>query len=169
VDIYLFSRKGERDVYANAAEQVIRFFQQLSSKIKFRKLDLDHELAGKHHVDRSPTILLSPERYNVRWLGAPIGEEGRTLVEALLLMGSGRSGLSEQSLRILNRMDAPREIKLFVSPTCPYCPQQAVNALKAAVEKPDLISLEIIDIQCFPDLADTYGPSPFRRPSQMTS
>lgn len=156
VDIYLFSRKGEGDVYAKAAEQVIRIFQPLSSKIKFRKFDLDHELAGKYNVDRSPTILFCPERYNVRWLGAPVGEEGRTLVEALLLMGSGRSGLSAQSLRIINRIDTPREIKLFVSPTCPYCPQQAVNALKAAVEKPDLITLEIIDIQCYPDLADTY-------------
>jgi thioredoxin reductase (NADPH) len=44
-----------------------------------------------------------------------------------------------------------------VSPSCPYCPQQAVNALKAAVEKPGIISLEIIDIQANPDLADQYS------------
>jgi thioredoxin reductase (NADPH) len=46
---------------------------------------------------------------------------------------------------------------VFVSATCPYCPQQALNALKAAVEKPDLISLEIIDIQANPELADRYS------------
>ena len=71
-------------------------------------------------------------------------------------MGAGKSELSDQSLKIARRLDSPRSIKLFVSPTCPYCPQQAVNALKAAIERPDLITLEIIDIQCYPDLADMY-------------
>lgn len=156
IPIYLFSRKGERDLFTKAAEQVVTLFQNLSSKIKLRLYDLDHKLAGKYDVTRAPTLVLCPDKYNIRWLGAPLGEEGRTFVEALLLMGSGKSGLSEQSIRMLNRMDTPRNIKLFVSPTCPYCPQQAVNALRAAVEKPDVVTLEIIDIQANPDLADQY-------------
>jgi thioredoxin reductase (NADPH) len=57
----------------------------------------------------------------------------------------------------LEKIASPRHIKVFVSPTCPYCPQQAVNALNAALERPDLISLEIIDIQVNPDLARKYG------------
>ena len=156
IPIYLFSRKGERDLFTKAAEQVVTLFQNLSSKIKLRLYDLDHKLAGKYDVTRAPTLVLCPDKYNIRWLGAPLGEEGRTFVEALLLMGSGKSGLSEQSIRMLNRLDTPRNIKLFVSPTCPYCPQQAVNALRAAVEKPDVVTLEIIDIQANPDLADQY-------------
>jgi len=46
---------------------------------------------------------------------------------------------------------------VFVSPSCPYCPQQVVNALKAAIEKPEMVSLEIIDIQAHPDIADQYS------------
>ena len=46
---------------------------------------------------------------------------------------------------------------MFVSPSCPYCPQQAVNAVKAAVENPELISLEIIDIQSEPEIANQYS------------
>jgi thioredoxin reductase (NADPH) len=157
VPVYLFSRKGERDLFTKAAEQVVTMFQKLSPKIKLTPYGLEDKLAAKFEVTRAPTLVLGPDRYNVRWLGAPLGEEGRTFLEALLLMGTGRSGLSEQSLRILNRMEGPRHIKLFVSPTCPYCPQQAVNALKAAVERPDLITLEIIDIQANPDLADMYS------------
>ena len=76
-----------------------------------------------------------------------MGEEGRTFVEALLMMGYGKTGLQEDALKVLERIDTPREIKVFVSPTCPYCPQQAVNALKAALEKPELISLEIIMVR----------------------
>ncbi|MCP5049865.1 MAG: thioredoxin-disulfide reductase, partial [bacterium] len=35
-------------------------------------------------------------------------------------------------------------------------PQQAVNAVRAAIEKPELISLEIIDIMANPEIADQY-------------
>ena len=71
-------------------------------------------------------------------------------------MGMGKSDLSDQSLAVIERLDSQRAVKVFVSPTCPYCPQQTVNGLKAAIERPDLVSLEIIDIQCRPDLAEKY-------------
>jgi thioredoxin reductase (NADPH) len=44
-----------------------------------------------------------------------------------------------------------------VSPTCPYCPQQAVNAIKAAIALPQHISVEIVDIQSRPELANQYS------------
>jgi thioredoxin reductase (NADPH) len=69
----------------------------------------------------------------------------------------GKSNLSDQSLNVIKKIDSPRNIKVFVSPTCPYCPQEAVNAVKAAVEMPELISLEIIDIQCEPELTNQYA------------
>jgi thioredoxin reductase (NADPH) len=108
-------------------------------------------------VNRAPTLVFDPDRYKIRWLGAPIGEEARTFVEAVLMMGNRSSGLSQESLKVLKKIASPREVKVFLSPSCPYCPQQAVNALKAAVERPDLISLDLIDIQANPDLADQYS------------
>ena len=109
------------------------------------------------NVQQSPTLVFDPDRYNIRWLGAPIGEEGRIFLEALILIGSQKSNLNEQSLQVIKKIKQPRDIKVFVSATCPYCPQQALNTLKAAVEKPDLISLEVIDIQANPELANQYS------------
>jgi len=86
-----------------------------------------------------------------------MGEEARTFVEALLMMGNRSTDMSPEALKVLEKIPSPRQIKVFVSPSCPYCPQQAVNALKAAVEKPHLIELELIDIQANPDLADQYS------------
>ena len=86
-----------------------------------------------------------------------MGEEGRTFLELLIYLGLGKSNLSDQSLDVLNKIQEPRQVKVFVSPTCPYCPQQAVNGIKAAIERPDIVSLELIDIQCRPDLADQYA------------
>ena len=157
IPLLLFADKGGDDVFAQATRQVIRAFRELSPRITLKEYDLHHELARKHHVEGSPTLLIAPDRYDIRWRGAPMGEEARTFLEILLLVGLGKSNLNDQSRKVIRRIDSPRRVKVFVSPTCPYCPQQAVNAVKAAVELPELVSLEIIDIQCEPELANQYS------------
>jgi thioredoxin reductase (NADPH) len=157
IPLYLFTAKGHDDVFTHANRQVIRAFRELSSKITLREHDLDHDLAKKWNVTHSPTLLIAPEKYSIQWLGAPMGEEARTFLEILILIGLGKSQLSEQSLKVIKRIDSARQIKIFVSPTCPYCPQQAINAVKAAIELPDRVSLEIVDIQSEPELADQYS------------
>jgi thioredoxin reductase (NADPH) len=157
IGLYLFTAKGHEDVFTHANREVIRAFRELSSKITLREYDLDHELARKWNVTHSPTLVISPEDYSIHWLGAPMGEEARTFLEILILVGLGKSQLSDQSLKVIQKIDSPRNIKIFVSPTCPYCPQQAINAVKAAIEMPQTISLEIIDIQSEPELANQYS------------
>ena len=157
ISIFMFVQKGKDDVFADANRQIIRAFRELTPKIAFREFGLDHELARKWQVDSSPTLLIAPERYAIRWLGAPMGEEGRTFLETLMLVGMGQSQLSEPSRKTIAGLDSHRNVKVFVSATCPYCPQQAVNAVKAAIEAPSMVSLEIVDIQCRSDLADQYS------------
>ncbi len=157
IPIVLYAQPGQNDVFTDVARQAIRFFRQLTDKIILREFNLYHESAKKLNVEHSPTLVFNPDRYNIRWLGAPLGEEGRIFLEALILIGLQKSNLNQQSLQVIQRIDSPRNIKVFVSASCPYCPQQALNALKAAVEKPDLVSLEIIDIQANPELADRYS------------
>jgi thioredoxin reductase (NADPH) len=157
INLYLFTAKGHEDVFTHANRQVIRAFRELSAKITLQEYDLDHELAKKWNVNSSPTLLIAPEQYSIRWLGAPMGEEARTFLETLILVGLGKSQLSDQSVNVIKKIDSPRNVKVFVSPTCPYCPQQAVNAVKAAIEMPEFVALEIIDIQCEPELANQYA------------
>lgn len=157
IPLYLFVSRTQDDVFAQACRQIVRAFRELTPKITLKEYNLDHELAARWAVESSPTLLLDPEHYNIRWLGAPMGEEARSFLEALILLGMGKSGLSDQSQTVLQRIDTPRHVRIFTSPTCPYCPQQVVNALRAAIERPDLISLEVVDIQSRPDLADQYN------------
>ena len=157
IPIYQFTKRGEDNIFCQTNREIVRLFRQLTDKITFREYYLDHDLAQKWNVESSPTLLINPECYSIRWIGAPMGEEGRTFLETLTLVGLGKSNLSSPSIEVIRKIDTPRKIKVFVSATCPYCPQQAVNAVKAAVEIPDLISLEIVDIQCRSDLADQYS------------
>lgn len=63
VTIHLFTTKGKNDAFNDAARNVISVFSQLSNKVKFEEHGLDHELAKKRNIQRSPTILLEPEHY----------------------------------------------------------------------------------------------------------
>jgi thioredoxin reductase (NADPH) len=157
IALYLFTAKGQDNIFSQNTRQVVRAFRELTNKITFREYDLEHELARKWQVTGSPTLLISPEKYALRWQGAPMGEEGRTFLETLVLVGLGQSNVSDQSAKVLKNITSPREIKVFVSPTCPYCPQQAINGVKAAIARPDMVSLDLIDIQCRPDLAEQYS------------
>ncbi len=157
IPLLFFTSPGRNDPFCEGARQLIRSVREVAPKVTLREFDLSHSVARDRNVDFSPTLLFDPEKYHIRWMGAPVGEEGRTFVEALMIMGYGETGLSAESRKVLHRIDTSREIKVFVSPTCPYCPQQAVNALKAAVERPEIISLEIIDIQANPEMAEQYS------------
>ena len=157
IEIHLFVKDSKDDIFGKAAKNVLETVEKISGKIKLKTLDTNHRLAKKWRVHRSPTIVFAPGKYSIRWLGAPIGEEGRTLVEIFILIGLGVSGLSEQSKKIIRGISSERKVKVFVSPTCPYCPQQVINAVKAAVERPEWVDLEIIDVQCNPDIADKYS------------
>lgn len=157
VPIYLFTRRGENDVLNDAARDLIKAFRSLSSKIEFREFDLSHEMARKWAVTASPTLLFDPERVSISYMGVPYGEESRTFMGALILVGHREANLNEQSRGIIEQIDSPRHIRVFVSPTCPYCPEQAINAVKAALLVPQLISVEMIDIQANPELAARYS------------
>ena len=157
IELLLFTDRMQEDVFAQANRQVIRAFRELTDRITLREYGLDHEKARELNVTVAPTLVIAPDKYNIRWIGAPMGEEARTFLELLILVGSGQSNASDQSLKVLERIDSPRNVKVFISPSCPYCPQEAVNGAKAAVARPDLISLELVDIQCRPDIAQQYS------------
>lgn len=157
VTVMLFSENGQNDVLNKAARDLLRSFNKISNKIELSEFELNGAEAKKLNVTSSPTLVFDPDQYSIRYLGVPYGEEGRTLVGMLLLLGFRTGNLSEQSQKVVKRIGSKRDVKVFVSPTCPYCPDQAINAVKAAIERPDIVSLEIIDIQSNQEIANRYS------------
>lgn len=155
VNIHLFARGN--DPFNQGAREALRVFADISPKLIVHEHKPGGKTAQKMGVQDSPTLLFEPERYRIRWVGAPLGEEGRTFVEMLFLIGRADSDLSEDSQKMLKRLEEFREVRVFVSPSCPYCPQQAINAVKAAVQRPDQVAVELIDVQCQPQMAETYA------------
>lgn len=156
IHILLFTDSGKDDPYALLAREIMVLMKDAVPGFHFTEYDLNHPLAREHQIGQSPTLLIDPDRFRIKWLGAPVQEESRSFVRTLMMVGGIERELTDQSRKIMDTIDGKRRLKLFTSPTCPYCPQQVINAVKAVIARPDLISLEVIDIQAFPDIAGKY-------------
>ena len=157
VSVLLFTSEEENKPFNEFSIKLFTELSQISDKIQPKFEKIGSELSKKHNVTRSPTIVIQPNKYNIRLTGAPAGEELRALLLTLLMVSTGFTILSDASRKRLSSLEDRRNIKVFISPTCPYCPQQVVTAIAAAIEKAGLITTEIIDIYENKDLATKYN------------
>ena len=117
VAIEVFTLPGMNDQYNEAAIGLIRTLATLSPKIKasFHTVGDPHSL--KRGVTRSPSVLIAPDTFRMRFTGAPLGEEGRSLLVAILMASTRGVNLSEQALQRLAGLKDRRDSQLYVSPT----------------------------------------------------
>jgi len=157
VPIEVFTLAGINDKFNDAAVSLFKSLAGLSDKLKVSFHTIDDAQAQKRGVTRSPSVLIAPDKYRIRYTGAPLGEEGRSLLVAIMMASSGMTVLSEPAVKKLGELRDKRDIQVFVSPTCPYCPQQVLAAISAAVLRPDLVSADAIEIYENHDLAESLG------------
>ncbi|MDI6800674.1 MAG: thioredoxin-disulfide reductase [Thermodesulfovibrionales bacterium] len=146
----------EDDQFSAFTSELLKGIAALTDKIDAKFYKAGSDTAKKRGIKRFPTILISPDKYKISLIGAPLGEEGRTLIMAILLASTSGTILSVSALKKLSELKEPRRIQVFVSPTCPYCPQQALNSISAAIARPDLITAEVIEMYENRDYMDKY-------------
>jgi len=106
----------------------------------------------------APTTLLreaGSSRSNIRFVGLPAGYEFSTLIEALLMLGTGNSGIGNKIQGELQKITQPVRMQSFVTPTCPYCPRAVLTAFRFAFHNPHIVA-EGIEANEFPLLSEQY-------------
>ncbi|KAF0233836.1 MAG: thioredoxin reductase [Desulfovibrionaceae bacterium] len=157
VNLHIFTLPGTGDVFNEYLRRFSTDIARVCDKIILHQHRIGDDTARKWAATYSPTVLLEPERYRIRFVGAPMGEEGRSFLAALLMVSRRESGLTDATKDILKALDEERIVKVFASPTCPYCPPQAVNAFRCAVERPDLVSAWCVETGQMVELAQRYN------------
>jgi thioredoxin reductase (NADPH) len=157
VIIEVFIKDEENEPYNVFSTLFSRDLARLSDKIKVNMNTIGDEKSKKYKVEFSPTIMINPEEYYIRYTGAPIGEEGRSFLAAIMMVSKNETGLSVQSKKALEEFSEERHIQVFVTPGCPYCPDQVLHAIRAAVERPDIIKAECVESSENIELAKKYN------------
>ncbi|MFB6154245.1 MAG: thioredoxin family protein [Halodesulfurarchaeum sp.] len=122
--------------------------------------DLDSDIAAEWDAQKyesAPvTVLTDGDIRGVRYFGIPSGQEFGAYVRDIVSVSTGESGLDEDIKAELAEIDEPVNIKVFVTLTCPHCPQAVETAHKFAIENPNITS-EMIESQEFMSLAQEFG------------
>ncbi len=142
------------------AKQVLDELVSLNDQLTIEEVNfvLEKERAATYGIEHIPALVLlaGGQDTRIRFLGAPAGYEFMSLVEALLLAGTGLSGLSDTSKALLaERVTEPVDIRVFVTPSCPHCPRAVTLAHRMAVEHP-LIQATCVEATEFMDLSRRF-------------
>jgi alkyl hydroperoxide reductase subunit AhpF len=106
------------------SEQVKRLVEELAALDSHLSAEsynyiLDKEKAETLGVARTPAIaILSGDKdYGIRFYGLPVAHEFGTLVDAILDVSKGESGLAEETQAALDTLEHNVHIQVFSTPT----------------------------------------------------
>ena len=145
--------------FCEQTEQIAQEIASLSDKITVEVYNFvaDKAVADQYGVDKIPATVIEGEQdYGIRFFGIPSGYEFSSLIEDIMMVSSGESGLSEDTKNIIATVKEPVHIQVFVTPTCPYCPGAVVLAHKLAMENEN-IKGDMVESTEFPHLALKYN------------
>ncbi len=144
------------DILAKASPK--RGDRKLIKHVVFSRKE-NEEMFIKFGVNRVPTVLLL--NGYIRYVGMPAGEEIKGLVETIIRISRGESGLSSRTKEVLGNLKGKVVIEVLTTPLCPYCPYAALLANMFAFESyirgSKAVVGEIIEAFENPDIADKYG------------
>lgn len=136
------------------ARRLLAELAEASAMVAVEELNLvlDREAAQHYGIDRAPGIAVAgPGDARVRFLGAPLGHEFGSLVDAVVTVSTGHPDLSEDTRARIATLARPVHIQVFSTPTCTYCARAVDLACRLAVESP-LVTATAISAVEFPDL-----------------
>ena len=141
------------------AERIADEIAALSDKIELVKKNPTLERASEH--DGTPEWLpawvleTDGEKASIHYYGLPAGYEFSTLVETLVMLSRRTVVLDPDLVETLRQLQQGHDLKVFVTPTCPYCPQMAFLAYQCAQAQPR-IRAKVYEASEFPDLSLRY-------------
>jgi len=144
--------------YCAETRQLIEELAELSDQLAAEIYDFatDKEKAEELGIDKIPAIaVIGAEDYGVRFYGIPSGYEFTSLLHAIRAVAAGEPGLSEEALKTLAEVTEPVHMQVFITPTCPYCPNAVVLAHQMAIASP-MVRADMVEAMEFPQLAIKY-------------
>lgn len=147
--------------YCRETREILTELSAVSDKlsVEIKNFVNDKEEAAKYGVDKIPATVLLDENgkdYGIKFYGIPSGYEFSSLLEDIKMFGTGSTGLSPETEAEIKNIDSEVHMQVFVTPTCPYCPQAVVTAHKFAYLN-EKVKGDMIEATEFPHLSNKYN------------
>jgi glutaredoxin-like protein len=106
--------------FCKQTQDVLTEVASLSDKItlEVRNFVTDKEIADEYGIDKIPaTVVMSDVDYGIRFYGIPSGYEFTSLVEDIVDVSKGTSGISAEAMKSVGEIKEPVHIQVYVTPT----------------------------------------------------
>lgn len=160
VKIIFFTQEFECQ-YCKETRTLLTELSEVSEKLtlEIKNFVIDKDDAAKYGADKIPATILLDEKgkdYGIRFFGIPSGYEFASLLEAIKMLGTGSTGLPKELEEEIKKIDHDVHMQVFVTPTCPYCPQAVVTAHKFSYLN-NKIKSDMVEATEFPHLSQKFN------------
>ena len=158
VNMLLFVDSKEKCMYCNETKELMEELASMNQKLKLKVYDInankkEAQLLG---IDKTPSLTLwGKTNYSIYYFGIPAGHEFAALLEDIVDVSKGATRLQQSTKEKLKSISKPMSIKVFVTPTCPYCPRAVRTAHQFAMENKN-IRAEMIEAMEFEAMSNKY-------------
>lgn len=145
-------------VYCKPTQQMLQEIAGLSDLISLRihYFEDNPEEKTTFGVERVPgTVLRGPAPGFLKYYGIPGGTEFPAFIESIVDVSRWETLLSEESVKALSEITNDVSVKVFVTPTCQYCPGMARAAFMLGMAS-EHVKAEVIEVNEFPEVGDKY-------------
>lgn len=141
------------------AEEFVKEISSISENLKSEIYNryIDEAKVSEYSPQHLPAIFVETPFSGKRviFYGIPSGYEFVSFMEAIKSAASGNVELEPETIEKLKNISGQVNIKVFVTPTCPYCPAAVVLAHRMAMAS-DKITAEMVEANEFPQLSMKY-------------
>lgn len=106
--------------YGREAKQLVEELTGFSDKLSAEvyNYQLDTGRVAEYGIDKVPaTVIRNGKDYGIRFYGIPAGYEFSTILDTILAVSKGDSGLKPESRAKLATIKEPVHLEVFVTPT----------------------------------------------------
>jgi len=160
VKLVFFTQEFECQ-YCQLTHELMTELSEISDKITLEIYDFvkDKEKVAHYKIDRIPALVVEGKKdYGIRFYGIAAGYEFSTLIEDIVDVSKGTTNLSEATKAALKKLTKLVDIKVFITSTCPYCPQAVRTAHPMAMES-DMMTGVMVEASEFPQLTNKFSVS----------
>jgi len=123
VKMIVFTQQMECQ-YCKETHMIAEEVSDLSDKISLEVYDFveDSEIAETYNIDKIPATVImrggdDPKDYGIRYYGIPSGYEFSSIIEDIMMISSGESGLDTETKSYLADLTDLLHLQVFVTPT----------------------------------------------------
>ncbi len=159
-DVQVLIVKGpDQNEFTDFTINFISELAELNDKIKVEVISADHEIAKKENIDSFPYVFVGYDQgYHMEFMGATLGYEARSVIEDIKMVSTGKSNLSDNAKNKIKELLKPTTLHVFVTPTCPYCPQSVIMSHELAYEN-KLIKAVCVEATENPEISNQFQVS----------